>query len=154
MRADFENRGMAILRLRVARLGQDIDGEVRRTVVYKRTAIIQVLFVSPETGRGPRLHWLRQRVRCRKPRVCHRIAGRPDLIRDRRQANAPDEQVLEDPAGNLIARFKASHFIYPSIHVNGRLQSCKRYPISTQRTCAPRWIRQIQVSLIFLKISS
>ncbi len=44
MRADFENRGMAILRLCAARLGQDIDGEPRRTVVYMRTAIIQVLF--------------------------------------------------------------------------------------------------------------
>jgi len=45
VRADFENRGMAILRLGVTRLGQDIDGEPRRTVVYMRTAIIQVLFL-------------------------------------------------------------------------------------------------------------
>jgi hypothetical protein len=52
VRADFENRGMAILRLCAARLGQDIGGEPRRTVVYMRTAIIQVFFLSPETEQG------------------------------------------------------------------------------------------------------
>jgi hypothetical protein len=31
--ANFENRGIAILRLGVARFGQDIDGEARRTMV-------------------------------------------------------------------------------------------------------------------------
>ena len=39
MLADFENRGLGILRLCVARFGKDIDGEFRRTLVYKRTAI-------------------------------------------------------------------------------------------------------------------
>jgi hypothetical protein len=136
--ADFENRGLAILRLCVARFGQDIDGEPRRTVVYMRTAIIQVLFLSPETGRVPHLCLLNRRG-CRNwcllsapmrppiliqpssprvkpisarppsccpyrtPKVCYRIKGSPDLIRNRRQANARDERVLHDPAGSLIA---------------------------------------------------
>jgi hypothetical protein len=135
--ADFENRGLAILRLCVARFGQDIGGEPRRTVVYMRTAIIQVLFLSPETGRVPHL-CLPNRRGCRNwcllsatmrppilvqpssprvkpisarpssccpyrtPKVCHRIEGSPDLIRDRRQANARDEQVLQGPARSLI----------------------------------------------------
>ena len=39
MLADFENRGLGILRLCVARFGKDIDGEFRRTIVYKSSAI-------------------------------------------------------------------------------------------------------------------
>jgi hypothetical protein len=37
--ADFENRGLTILRLCVSRFGKDIDGEFGRTMLYKRTAI-------------------------------------------------------------------------------------------------------------------
>ena len=50
--ADFENRGLTILRLCVARFGQDIDGEGRRTMVDKRTAIDRSCFFRRQRGRS------------------------------------------------------------------------------------------------------
>ena len=40
---DFENRGMAIIRLCVSQSRQNIDGGPRRTLLYKRISNIQVL---------------------------------------------------------------------------------------------------------------
>jgi hypothetical protein len=48
---DFENRGMAIIRLCVSQSRQNIDGGPRHTMLYKRTSNIQVLVPSPEMGK-------------------------------------------------------------------------------------------------------
>ena len=145
MLADFENRGLAILRLCIARFGQDIDREPRRTVVYGAYRHYTSIVSFAGNGQVPHRYWLNYRDRrswrslsatihppilvqpssprvkrisartswccpCRTPKVCYRLEDSRQMLRDPRQANARDKQVLPGLAGSLIACSKASPF--------------------------------------------